>query len=155
KERTLRLKTNKPAVQVEVRPGKLSAVTDLPNNQDEPERNTDEVKYEGRTIAEWMGQWDTRVSDDIDAATNALIKIGRPAVPRLIEEVKRRSNHGWRAVGVLSKMGPEAEDAVEWLIEAGLDKDLRFGDGRQSTTAYRGSVLSSLSRMTWARDRVL
>ena len=155
KERTLRLKTNKPAVQVEVRPGKLSGVTDLPNNQDEPQGNTDEVKYEGRTIAEWMAQWDTRVSDDIDAATNALIKIGRPAVPRMVEEVKRRTNHGWHAVGVLSQMGPVAEDAVALLIATALDKDLRFGDGRQSTTAYRGSVLGSLSRMTWARDRVI
>jgi len=140
-------------VQVEVE--RLQRPTDSQNNQAEPQRNTDEVKYEGRTIAEWIAQWDTRVSDDIDAASNALIKIGRPAVPRMVEEVKKRSNHGWHAVGVLAKMGPAAEDAIELLIEAALDKDLRFGDGRQSTTAYRGSVLSSLSRMTWARDRVI
>ncbi len=73
----------------------------------------------------------------------------------MIEEIKKRSDEGWQAVGVLSKMGPEAEDAIACLIEAGLDKDLRFGDGRQSTTAYRGSVLYSLSRMTWARDRII
>ncbi|MHC4744479.1 MAG: HEAT repeat domain-containing protein, partial [Planctomycetota bacterium] len=76
-------------------------------------------------------------------------------VRAMIEEIKKRSDRGWQAVGVLSKMGPEAEEAIECLIEAGLDKDLRFGDGQQSTAAYRGSVLYSLSRMTWARDRVL
>ncbi len=132
-----------------------SQAASLPNNLAGSQGNTDEVKYQGRTIAEWMSQWDTRVSDDIDAATNALIKIGRPAVPRMIEEINKRSNYGWHAVGVLTKMGPEAEEAIPWLIEAALDKDLRFGDGRQSTTAYRGSVLYSLSRMTWARDRVI
>ena len=115
----------------------------------------DEVRYEGRTIDEWMAQWDSRVSDNIDAATNALIKIGRPAVPRMAEEVKKRTNHGWHAVGVLAKMGPEAEEAIPWLIEAALDKDLRFGDGRPSPAAYRGTVLYSLSKMTWAKDRVI
>jgi beta-lactamase regulating signal transducer with metallopeptidase domain len=114
----------------------------------------DEVRYEGRTIDEWMAQWDSKVSDDIDAATNALIKIGRPAVPRLAQEVKKRTRHGSHAVGVLTKMGPEAEEALELLIEVALDKDLRFGDGRQSPYAYRATVLYSLSKMTWAKDRV-
>jgi len=112
-------------------------------------------KYEGKTIAEWIAQWDSKLYDDTRAATQALIRIGRPAVPAMIEQIKKRSNHGWRAVGVLSKMGPEAEDALELLIEMALDKDLRFGDGRQSPTAYRGSVLYSLSNMKWARQRVI
>jgi len=141
-------------VQVEVRPGKLSAVTDSRNSQAEVQDNADQMKYEGRTIDEWMAQWDSRVSDDIDAATNALIKIGRPAVPRLAEEVKKRTKHGWHAVGVLAKMGPEAEEAVPLLIEVALDEDLRFGDVGLSPAAYRGTVLYSLSKMTWAKDRV-
>jgi len=146
---------DKPAAQVEVEPEELSPMMDLPNSQAEPQGNADQVKYEGRTIDEWMAQWDSRVSDNIDAATNALIKIGRPAVPAMIEEIERRSNHGWHAMGVLSKMGPEAEEAIPWLIEAALDKDLRFGDVGLSPAAYRGTVIYSLSHITWARQRVI
>lgn len=144
-----------PDVSVEVGPEELSAVTDSRSSPAEAQDNADQVKYEGRTIDEWMAQWDSRVSDDIDAATNALIKIGRPAVPRLAEDVKKRTKHGWHAVGVLAKMGPEAEDYIELLIEAALDEDLRFGDVGLSPAAYRATVLHSLSKMTWAKDRVI
>jgi beta-lactamase regulating signal transducer with metallopeptidase domain len=114
-----------------------------------------EQRYEGRTIEEWISEWDSEEYDDIREATEALVRIGRPVVPVLLEEIRKRSNHGWRAVGVLAKMGPEAEDAIAVLIEAALDKDLRFGDGQQAPEAYRGSVLHYLSLMTWASDRLI
>ena len=147
-------RAEKPDVPVEVEPEELSAAMNLPNSQAEAQGNADQMKYEGRTIDEWISQWDSKLYDDTRAATQALIKIGRPAVPRMVEEVKKRTNHGWHAVGVLARMGPAAEDALELLIATALDKDLRFGDRRQSPAAYRGTVLHSLSKMTWAKDRV-
>ncbi|UCG48955.1 MAG: HEAT repeat domain-containing protein, partial [Phycisphaerales bacterium] len=130
-------------------------VTQAPATSPDAGNGAAEMKYEGRTIRQWMAQWDSNVSEDIDAATDALIRIGRPAVPALIEEVRTRSNYGWHAVGPLTRMGPEAEEAVAVLIEAALDRDLSFGDAEHLPSAYRGTVFHCMGDMTWARDRVV
>jgi hypothetical protein len=142
-------------VQVEVESGKLSTVTDLPNNQEEPQHKTDEVRYEGRTIAEWISRFESESHDEQREAIGALARIGRPLVPGMIEEMKKGGIRASCARGVLGEMGPEAEEAVPWLIEVALDKDVPIDNGWESKAAYRECAVSCLNDMPWARDRVV
>jgi len=72
-------------------------------------------KYEGRTIEEWISQWDSRLYDDKRAATEALTRIGQPAVPAMIELMKEGGNRASRARVVLGKMGPQVEGEEQVL----------------------------------------
>ncbi len=112
-------------------------------------------KYEGRTIEEWISQWDSRLYDDTRAATKALTSIGRPAVPAMIELMKEGGNRASRARIVLGKMGPQAEGALGWLVETALDENPPTSQGWKSKSTYRSSVLYCLSLMTWASDRLM
>ncbi|HUS71873.1 MAG TPA: hypothetical protein VMY06_02320 [Sedimentisphaerales bacterium] len=112
-------------------------------------------KHEGKTIDEWISRWDSELYDDIREATEALTRIGRPAVPAMIEEVKKGGSHASYARTVLGKMGPAAEEAIDWLIETALDKDATASQGWKSTASYRVSVVYSLGLMRWASDRLI
>ncbi len=112
-------------------------------------------KYEGRTIEEWISQWDSRLYDDTRAATKALTSIGRPAVSAMIDLMKEGGNRASRARVVLGNMGPQAEDALDWLVETALDENPPTSQGWKSKTNYRSSVLYCLSLMTWASERLM
>ena len=106
--------------------------------------------FEGRTIGQWIAQWDSRMYDDTRKATQTLTRIGKPAVPFMIEILKQGGKHSGYARTVLGKMGPDAEEALDWLIEAALDKSP--ADPKDRTRTY---ALSCLSNMTWASERLL
>jgi len=110
----------KNVVQVEVRPGKLSAVTDLPNNQEEPQGNADEVKYEGRTIAELIAALGDQDSGTRISAVYHLGNMGpeaKSAVPSLVDALNQK---GLREsiLHSLGNIGAGAEEAIPALIKA-------------------------------------
>ena len=106
--------------------------------------------FEGRTIGQWIAQWDNRIYDDIRKATQILTEIGRPVVPFMVEIIKQGGNHTGYARTVLGNMGPDAEEALDWLIETALDKNP--SDSRSNS---RKNALICLSIMTWASERLL
>jgi hypothetical protein len=130
-------------------------VTYLPDSQKPRQRITDEVRYEGRTIEQWVSRFDSESYDDRREAIGALTQVGRPVVPAMIEQMKKGGMGASCARGVLEKMGPEAEDAVPWLIGVALDKEVPISKEWESKASYREGVVSCLYSMTWARDRVV
>ena len=106
--------------------------------------------FEGRTIGQWIAQWDNRIYDDTRKATQMLTKIGRPAVPFMVDILKQGGKHAGYARTVLGKMGPDAEEALDWLIETALDKNLSDSQSKGRTNA-----LICLSNMAWASERLL
>ncbi|MBN1359256.1 MAG: hypothetical protein JW993_01635 [Sedimentisphaerales bacterium] len=108
------------------------------------------VVYEGRTISQWIAQWDTRVYEEINRATEVLTGIGRPVVPFMVEAIQQGGPHAGYAGAVLGKMGPDAEEALDWLIETALDRGSSEGPGN-----IRRIAVSCLGNMTWAQERVL
>ena len=132
-----------------------SQAASLPNSLAGPQGNTDEVKYQGRTIAEWISRFESESYDEQREAIGALARIGRSLVPAMIEEMKKGGIRASCARGVLGEMGPEAEEAVPWLIEVALDKDVPIDNWWESKAAYRECAVSCLNDMPWARDRVV
>jgi hypothetical protein len=120
-----------------------------------PEGKNDEVSYEGRTIEEWIRQFDSESYEDRKEAIAALTQIGRSTVPAMMELMKDGGMRASCARGVLGKMGPAAEDAVAWLIEVALDKDVSVGQGWESAEDFRKNVVSCLAKMKWASQRVI
>jgi HEAT repeat protein len=106
--------------------------------------------FEGRTIGGWIAQWDTRKYDEVAKATEMLIKIGRPAVPFMVDIIKQGGNHAGYAGKVLGNMGPDAEEALDWLIDTAMDKNLS-----NSQSNIRRIAVSCLINMTWASERLL
>ncbi len=106
--------------------------------------------FEGRTIGQWIAQWDNRIYDDKRKATQILTEIGRTAVPFMVEIIKQGGNHAGYARTVLGNMGPDAEEALDWLIETALDKN-----PSDSQSNSRKNALICLSNMTWASERLL
>ena len=106
--------------------------------------------FEGKTIGGWIAQWDTHKYDDVAKATEMLIKIDRPAVPFMVDIIKQGGNHAGYAGKVLGNMGPDAEDALDWLIDTAMDKNLSI-----SQSNIRRISVSCLSNMTWASERLL
>jgi len=115
-----------------------------------PRPDPGKKRYEGRTIEQWIAQWDSRSYDDVRVAIEALTRIGRPAVPAMIELMKKGGNRATHARTVLGNMGPQAEEALDWLIETALDKNL---PAAQSDS--RINAVICLSYMTWAADRLV
>jgi hypothetical protein len=115
-----------------------------------PKPDPAKIIFEGRTIGQWIAQWDNRTYDDKRKATQVLTKIGRPAVPFMLEIIKQGGNHAGYARTVLGNMGPDAEEALDWLIETALDKNLS-----DSQSKGRTSALLCLSNMAWASERLL
>ena len=106
--------------------------------------------FEGKTIGQWIAQWDNRIYDDTRKATQILTEIGRPAVPFMVEILKQGGKHAGHARTVLGNMGPDAEEALDWLIETALDKN-----PSDSQSNSRKNALICLSNMTWASERLL
>ncbi len=106
--------------------------------------------FEGKTIGEWIAQWDTRMHSDMSKATEMLTKIGKPAVPFMVEIIKKNGNNAYYAREVLGKMGPDAEEALDWLIETAKNKSLP-----DSQKTERSGVLQCLGNMTWASEKLL
>ncbi len=106
--------------------------------------------FDGKTIEQWMAQWDTRVYDQVNAATQMLTEIGRPAVPFMVDAIREGGRHAGYAGAVLGRMGPEAEEALDWLIETARAKDQPESQGN-----IRRIVVSCLGNMTWAAERLL
>jgi beta-lactamase regulating signal transducer with metallopeptidase domain len=114
-----------------------------------PEPDPSKQVYNGRTIAQWMTQWDTGNYQDIQKATTALKEIGGPAVPAMLYELTHNGSHANYACRVLGGMGPAAESALDWLINTALDKQDRDPKDKQRTYA-----LICLTDMTWAYERL-
>ncbi len=83
-------------------------------------------------------------------ATQMLTEIGKPAVPFMVEIIKEHKSHFGYARTVLGNMGPDAEDALDWLIETALDKNPPNPENKP-----RLNALICLSNMTWASERLL
>lgn len=115
-----------------------------------PVPDVGKMVFQGRTIDQWIAQWDKRAYADTRKATQVLTEIGKPAVPFMVEILKQDGKHAGQASVVLGKMGPEAEEALDWLIESALDKGPADSSGKRRTNA-----VLCLSNMTWASERLL
>lgn len=115
-----------------------------------PKPDPAKLVFEGKTIGQWIDQWDTRRYDDMRKATEMLTRIGRPAVPFMVEIMKEHTNNFAYARTVLGNMGPDAEGALDWLIETALNKNPPDPENKP-----RLNALQCLSNMTWASERLL
>ncbi len=106
--------------------------------------------FEGKTIGQWIAQWDTRTYDQMSQATQMLAEIGRPAVPFMVDVIEQGGSRAGYAGTVLGNMGPDAEGALDWLIEIALGKN-ETGTQRN----IRRIAISCLGSMTWASERLL
>jgi hypothetical protein len=50
-------------------------------------------KYDGKSISEWIADWDAGNFNEAQKAQHALVKIGAPAIPKLVRLVKENHRH--------------------------------------------------------------
>lgn len=129
-----------------------AAVEPRPALPADERKSVDEpVVHGGKTIAEWMAEWDTRHMGKMEKASAALLEIGQPAVPALLEELRKGESRSYEAREILRKMGPEAEEAVPYLIETAMGRN---ADSKAHKFA-RWNGIYVLGGMRWASERAI
>jgi hypothetical protein len=112
-----------------------------------------EVRYEGRTVQEWISDWDANNFQSNQKAIRVLVAVGTPAVDPLATLIGKRDKHSGLALQTLAKMGDKARDALPVLLELAADKDAADPPGWTWNVSLRGLLFSEVRKMNWAADR--
>lgn len=123
--------------------------------QVEEEKTQEARKYEGRTIKEWISQWDENNFRQNQETKRALVAIGEPAVPVLVRLIEDNHRHAGQAFQTLGDMGTVAKNALPVLIKIAQDKDAIDPEGWTWNVPMRCLVFTSLSKMNWAADELI
>jgi hypothetical protein len=108
-------------------------------------------RYQGRTIAEWIGDLgDNRPRGD---AKRALAAIGAPAVDELARLIRERHKDSGFAIDMLAGMGVQARGALPTLLELAEDRQARDPDGWRWGLPIRAMLFSNVKDMRWAADQ--
>jgi hypothetical protein len=112
-------------------------------------------KYEAKTIKEWIAYWDAGNFNEAQQAQKALVKIGAPAVPELIQLVTENHRHAGYAIKTLAAIGPASKPALPALIKLGENKSVAVPDGWAWNVPLRGILFMSFAEMNWASKELL
>lgn len=74
---------------------------------------------DGKSVGEWIAQLKSKDGKDLQAAKRALVKLGAPGVPALVEALEASKDHAFRlqAFEVIERLRSRAHDAVPALIK--------------------------------------
>jgi hypothetical protein len=109
-----------------------------------------EVRFEGRTVAEWIADWDSTDSTTTQNAKRALTAIGAPAVNELAKVIQRGGRASTMAIQTLTEMGPAARDALPMLLEIAASPPGPNPTGWSAGVSIRDYVVSNARNMGWA-----
>jgi hypothetical protein len=112
-------------------------------------------KFDGKTINEWIADWDAGNFNEAQQAQKALAKIGAPAVPELIRLVTENHRHAGYAIKTLAAMGPASKPALPALIKLGENKSVEIPEGWTWNVPIRAILFMSLAEMNWASKELL
>jgi hypothetical protein len=133
----------------------LSAASDPRQTLLAQDQNTTESeKYEGKTIDEWIANWDGNFND-AQLAQKALAKIGAPAVPSLSRLVEENHRHAGYAIKTLAAMGEAAKPALPILFKLGENKSAGVPDGWTWNVPIRAILFMSFAEMSWASNELV
>ncbi len=111
--------------------------------------------YDGKTINEWIADWDAGNFNEAQQAQKALVKVGAPAVPELIRLVTENHRHAGYAIKTLAAMGPSSKPALPALIKLGENKSVEVPDGWTWNMPIRAILFMSFAEMNWASKELL
>jgi hypothetical protein len=110
----------------------------------------DEARIEGRTIAEWVSDWDENKFDKNQAAIRALAAGGEPAADAMAKLIKERHRHAGMAIQTLGKMGEPARVALPVMVELAANKKVTNPEGWTWNVSLRTLLLTEAKNMPWA-----
>ena len=111
--------------------------------------------YDGKTVNEWIADWDAGNFNEAQQAQKALVKVGAPAVPELIRLVTENHRHAGYAIKTLAAMGPSSKPALPALIKLGENKSVEVPDGWTWNVPIRAILFMSFAEMNWASKELL
>jgi hypothetical protein len=124
--------------------------------QDADKKNTTpatDVRYEGKTIAEWINVWQSNNFTTGQAAKRALIAIGEPAVGELVKVIQENRRESGMAIQTLAEMGPNAKPALPFMLEIAANPLGANPEGWTWNVSKRDLLLSEVRQMSWASDQ--
>jgi len=110
-------------------------------------------RYEGRTIAEWISDWDDGDYNARREAINALAAVGAPAVDELVKLIQKRHRHSGFALQTLAKMGDQARGSLPALLELATDQQAQDPEDWTWNVPIRALLFSQVKEMRWAADQ--
>lgn len=120
----------------------------------EPAAQADgEVRHQGRTVAEWIADWESTDFTASQNAKRALLAIGAPAVDELAKAIQRGGRASTMAIQTLAEMGPAARNALPMFLEIAASPPGPNPTGWPAGVSVRDYVLSFARNMGWAADQ--
>lgn len=113
------------------------------------------TKYEGKTVEQWIADWDASQFSSSQKAQKSLAAIGAPAVEALRQLVQKNHRHSGYAIKTLTSMGPAAKPALPELLTLAGNKDVEPPKGWSWNMPIRAILFMSLSEMSWASEELI
>lgn len=110
----------------------------------------DEVRLEGRTIAEWVSDWDASIFDKSQAAMRVLAAGGAPVADEMAKLIKERHRQAGMAIQTLGKMGEPGRVALPTMLELAADKKATNPPDWKGGVSLRGMLFFEAKNMPWA-----
>lgn len=110
---------------------------------------------DGKTVEEWIKQWDSGNFQESQKAKAALAEIGEPAVPALTALIHDNHRHTGYAVRTLAEIGPAARPAIAEILKLGLNKEAKDPEGWTWNMPVRAIMFTSIHKMSWAAEDLI
>lgn len=115
----------------------------------------DDATKDGKTVDEWIKQWDIGNFQESQKAKTALAEIGKPAVPALTALIRDNHRHAGYAARTLAEIGPAARPAIAEILKLGGNKDAKDPAGWTWNMPIRPILFTSIHKMSWAADDLI
>lgn len=116
-----------------------------------PGRSAEEQKFDGKTIAEWVADFEGSFQER-QRAIRTLAEAGKAAVPTLVRLIEKGTSTMGQAMQTLGKIGPAARPAVPLLVELIRDRERKSPEGWTWNVTPRQLALSNVRSMEWAAE---
>jgi hypothetical protein len=111
--------------------------------------------YEGKTIEEWFVECAATAMDDKQRALQILAKIGKPAIPGLMELLEHNDPRAYYASQALGSMGDAAREVLTRLLALAGDQAAVRPDALGEARGVRLNAMFALGRMVWAAAEIV
>lgn len=105
------------------------------------------TSYEGKTIPEWLDELSSLDFRTRQGVPSMLARIGRPAIPALMQLMEMNDPRGRYAAEALGKMGEDAQEVLGSLLE--------MARSPQSTNNTRSFIVRGLQHAQWAAAEIV
>ena len=115
----------------------------------------DDATQDGKTVRQWISDWDAGNFQQTQKAKKALATLGKPAVPALTGLIRDNHRHAGYAIQTLAEMGPAALPALPELLKLARNRSTKDPAGWTWNMPIRAILFMNVSKMSWGAEQFI